>query len=167
MDLQGQRGAKRARGCNLSLAVNDNPTASHYAKLERMYLNAEANRYYAPTIRIERSCCQISIEIRSDFFHSAGAIHGSVCFKLLDDSAYFAASSLDLRNHLVTTQFTIHFVRPVNRGILRAEGCVVYRTQRITVAEAKAFDFKNRLVATGSGSFIPSQSALSDRVGYI
>jgi uncharacterized protein (TIGR00369 family) len=147
--------------------VDDTSAREHYTKLERMYLSADANRYYAPSIRIERSFCEVSIEVRSDFFHSAGATHGSVCFKLLDDSAYFAASSLDARNHLVTTQFTIHFVRPVNRGILRAEGSVVYRTQRITVAEAKAFDYKNRLVATGSGSFIPSQSVLSERVGYV
>ncbi len=147
--------------------MNDSAAASHYEKLERMYLSAEANRYYAPTIHIERSFCEIALEVRSDFFHSAGAIHGSVCFKLLDDSAFFAASSLDTRNLLVTTQFSIHFVRPVNRGIVRAKGSVVYRTQRITVAEAKAFDYKDRLVATGSGSFIPSQSTLSDRVGYV
>jgi uncharacterized protein (TIGR00369 family) len=139
----------------------------HYAKLQRMYLNAEVNRYYAPEIRIDRGSCEISIQIRSDFFHSAGAIHGAVCFKSLDDSAYFAASSLDGKNHLVTTQFAIHFVRPVNRGILRSVGSVVYRTQRMTVAEAKAFDYKGRLVATGSGSFIPSQSILSESVGYV
>lgn len=147
--------------------MNDSSDYEHYAKLERMYLNAEANRYYSPTIHIERSTCEITIEIRSDFFHSAGAVHGSVCFKLLDDSAYFAASSLDHRCHLVTTQFAIHFVRPVSRGILKAQGSIVYRTQRITVAEAKAFDYKNRLVATGSGSFIPSQSMLDERVGYV
>ena len=141
--------------------------AEHYAKLQRMYLNAEANRYYAPMMRVEQSRCEISIDVRSDFFHSAGAIHGSVCFKLLDDSAYFAASSLDPKNHLVTTQFTIYFVRPVNRGTLRSVGSVLYRTGRITVAEAKAFDYKDRLVATGSGTFIPSQSLLSERVGYV
>ena len=141
--------------------------AEHYAKLQRMYLNAEANRYYAPMMRVEQSRCEISIDVRSDFFHSAGAIHGSVCFKLLDDSAYFAAASLDPKNHLVTTQFTIYFVRQVNRGTLRSVGSVLYRTGRITVAEAKAFDYKDRLVATGSGTFIPSQSLLSERVGYV
>jgi uncharacterized protein (TIGR00369 family) len=116
---------------------------------------------------VVRAECEISIEVQREFFHSAGAVHGSVIFKLLDDSAYFAASSLDPKNHLVTTQFAIHFVRPVSRGLVRAVGSVVYRTQRITVAEAKAFDYKGRLVATGSGSFIPSQSVLSDRVGYV
>ena len=141
--------------------------AEHYAKLQRMYLNAQVNRLYTPEMRIERSLCEISIEVKSEYFHSAGAVHGSVCFKLLDDSAYFAASSLDHKNHLVTTQFTIHFVRPVNRGRLRAVGSVVYRTQRITVAEAKAFDYKGRLVASGSGSFIPSPSMLTERVGYL
>jgi uncharacterized protein (TIGR00369 family) len=147
--------------------MDDLAATEHYAKLQRMYLGAEVNHLYAPEIRIQRSTCEISIEVKREYFHSAGAVHGSVCFKLLDDSAYFAASSLDAKNHLVTTQFSIHFVRPVNRGALRAVGSVLYRTQRITVAEAKAFDYKGRLVATGSGSFIPSQSVLSERVGYV
>ena len=147
--------------------MNEVTASDHYAKLQRMYLNAEVNRFYEPQIRIERGACEISIAVRNEFFHSAGAIHGSVCFKMLDDSAYFAASSVDAKNHLVTTEFSIHFVRPVSRGLLKAVGAVVYRTQRITVADAKAFDYKGRLVATGTGSFIPSQSLLSERVGYV
>ena len=31
--------------------------------------------------------------VRPDFFHAAGAVHGSVYFKLLDDAAYFDALS--------------------------------------------------------------------------
>jgi len=147
--------------------MDDSAAAEHYTKLQRMYLSAEANRLDAPEIRIERASCEVSIAIRSAHFHSAGAVHGSVYFRLLDDSAYFAAASLERKCFLVTTQFSIHFVRPANRDRLRAIGTVLYRTQRITVAEAKAFDYKGRLVATGSGSFISSQSPLDDRVGYV
>lgn len=147
--------------------MEESATAEHYQKLQRMYLSAEANRIETPEIRIDRGTCEISLAIRSTHFHSAGSVHGSIFFRMLDDSAYFAAASLERKNFLVTTQFSIHFVRPANRDRLRAVGTVLYRTQRITVAEAKAYDYKGRLVATGSGSFIPSQTELDPTVGYV
>ena len=138
----------------------------HFAKLERMYLEADTNRYYLPRCAIESGKCEICIDIRDDFFHSGGAIHGSVYFKLLDDSSYFAAASLDSRNHLLTVNYSVSFLRPVTQGELKALGTVVIRSQRTTVAESKAYDYKGRLVAIGNGTFMPSQLALDARVGY-
>lgn len=143
-----------------------NADEEHFTKLERMHLEANANRQYLPDIRIERGTCEVSIEVRDDFFHSGGAIHGSVYFKLLDDSSYFAAASLDSENHLLTSTYTINFLRPVTRGRLKAHGTVVYRSPRMTVAESKAFDYKDRLVATGSGTYMSSKLRLDERVGY-
>lgn len=146
--------------------MDESSADEHYAKLRRMYLSAEANRLDAPEMRITRGSCEVSMAIQSAHFHSAGTVHGSVFFRLLDDSAYFAAASLERSCFLVTTQFSVNFVRPANREYLRATGTVLYRTPRITVAESKVFDYKNRLVATGSGSFISSQKALDERLGY-
>jgi uncharacterized protein (TIGR00369 family) len=138
----------------------------HVAKLKRMYLEANTNRQYLPEIRIEYGTCEVSIDVREEFFHSGGSIHGSVYFKLLDDSSYFAAASLDLQYHLSTSNYSINFLRPVTRGRLRATGSVVYRSPRMTVAESKAFDYKDRLVATGTGTFMSSKLLLDERVGY-
>lgn len=147
--------------------MNDTAAKEHYEKLRRMYLQAPVNQYYSPSIHVDRGTCEISMEIRKDFFHSAGAAHGSIYFKLLDDSAYFAAASVDSKHHFVTAQFDIHFIRPVAQGALKAVGTLIYRTVQSAVAEAKAFDYKGRLVATGMGTFVPSHAELNESVGYV
>jgi uncharacterized protein (TIGR00369 family) len=67
---------------------------------------------------------------------------------------------------LTAESYSINFLQPVTRGRLRATGSVVYRSPRMTVAESKAFDYKDRLVATGSGTFMSSTLRLDERVGY-
>jgi len=66
----------------------------HYRKLEHMYASAPCNKYYAPTLQVGDGYAELIISVRSDFFHSAGAVHGAVYFKALDDAAFFAVSSL-------------------------------------------------------------------------
>ena len=61
-----------------------NRRSLHYRRLERMYLAGSCNQYYQPQIKIEGGWAEVSIEIRPDFFHSGGAVHGSVYFKVLD-----------------------------------------------------------------------------------
>jgi len=58
----------------------------HYRKLERMYHSAPASSYFDPTLRVEEARAEVTIPIRDAFLHSAGAVHGSVCFKALDDT---------------------------------------------------------------------------------
>jgi acyl-coenzyme A thioesterase PaaI-like protein len=67
---------------------------AHYRALERIYRNAPTNRYYDPTIRVSHAASEIQIPVRPDFHHAAGAVHGSVYFKLLDDAGFFASNSL-------------------------------------------------------------------------
>jgi uncharacterized protein (TIGR00369 family) len=138
----------------------------HGRALERIYLNAPTNDYYQPTIRVGRGESEIRVEARPDFHHAAGAVHGSVYFKLLDDAAFFAANSL-LRDYLVlTSNFTIHFLRPVSTGTLLARGRVVNAGARQFVAESQLFDAGGTLLAHGVGTFIRSKLDLASRAGY-
>ena len=65
----------------------------HHRKLERLYLSAPTNAYYKPAISIGAGIAEIQIEVRSDFFHAAAAVHGSVYFKLLDDAGLLGIES--------------------------------------------------------------------------
>ena len=138
----------------------------HWQALERMYVNAPTNRYYEPAIRIERAASEVRVHIRPDFHHAAGAVHGSVYFKLLDDAAFFAANSL-LRDYFVlTSNFTVHLLRPVSEGTLVAKGRVVNAGARQFVAESQLFDRNETLLAHGVGTFIRSKLDLASRVGF-
>lgn len=46
-----------------------------------------------------------------DMFHAAGAAHGRLFFKRLDDAAFYAANSLVTDRFFPTTAFNMHFAR--------------------------------------------------------
>jgi uncharacterized protein (TIGR00369 family) len=139
--------------------------SDHYRKLERMYLSAPVNQVYSPTIWIDEGRAVVEIEVGEQFFHAANAVHGAVYFKVLDDSAFFAANSLVPDSFVLTVSFNVYFTRPVREGSLRAEARVVSRSKRFVIAESVLFN-GNEEVARGSGTFVPSRVELSEDLGY-
>lgn len=139
---------------------------AHYRKLERMYLSAPINDFFRPTIDIERGRAVITNPVREDLFHAAGAVHGSVYFKLLDDAAWFAVNSLVIDVFVLTTTFTTYLTRPVTSGTLTAVGEVVNDGRTQWLAQSIVYDDADREVGRGSGTFVRSRSALTPEIGY-
>jgi uncharacterized protein (TIGR00369 family) len=98
----------------------------------------------------------VTILIREDFFHAAGAVHGSHYFKVLDDAAFFAVASLALDNFVLTASFNMYFERPVSQGLLIGTGTVVQESARRFLAESRLADDQGRELARGSGTFMRS-----------
>jgi uncharacterized protein (TIGR00369 family) len=138
----------------------------HFRKLERMYLGAPINRFYEPVIRISEGRAEITMPMKPDFFHAANAVHGSVYFKALDDSAFFAANSLVSDVFVLTVTYTVYLTRPITEGEMRATGRVVHRSKSLIIADAELLDSSDRQIARGSGTFMRSQIALSPAIGY-
>jgi uncharacterized protein (TIGR00369 family) len=138
----------------------------HYRKLERMYASAPVNEYYAPTMRISEGRAEVIIPVRPDLFHAAGAVHGFVYFKLLDDAAFFAVNSLVEDVFVLTASFNLYLTRPVSEGEMKATGRVVYASRRLFVAEAILVDSDGQEIARGSGTFMPSSIQLTPEVSY-
>ncbi|HZI78008.1 MAG TPA: PaaI family thioesterase [Vicinamibacterales bacterium] len=144
-----------------------NDLEEHYRKLERLYIAAPTNVYYRPTISIGAGVAEIKIDVRSDFFHAAAAVHGSVYFKLLDDAGFFAANSLVNDVMLLTASFTLYLLRPVASGALTARGKVLHSGGRQFVVEAQLFDSDSQLVAHGTGTYVRSKLALDQDLSYV
>lgn len=138
----------------------------HYEKLINMYHSGAINKLYKPTLRIEEGVAEIKQTVHSHFFHAANALHGSVYFKLLDDAAFFAANSLVTDAFVVTANFTIQFIRPVKKGVLTAKAKVISNGQNIIYAQANLFNERGKIVASGTGNFMKSNSPLSKDIGY-
>lgn len=66
----------------------------HFASLRSMYEAAPINEIFRPTIDVPEGQAVIDIELSNRYHHSAGAVHGSVYFKMLDDAAFFAVNSM-------------------------------------------------------------------------
>lgn len=138
----------------------------HYRKLERMYHSAPINQIYRPKLEIGDGLATVTMEVRSEFFHALKALHGSVYFKMLDDAAFFAANSRIDGFFALTTDFNIHFLRPVTAGVLVAEGKLVSASSTLFVVEARLLNNQN-LVAIGTGTFYKSHHQLKAEHGYL
>ena len=138
----------------------------HYRKLERIYLSAPVNEYFQPAVRVARGEAQVTIKVRPEFFHAAGAAHGVVYFKLLDDSSFFAANSLVEDTFVLTVSYNLYFMRPVTNGELTATGKVIQHSKRLIVAESVIVNSNGKEVGRGSGTFMPSNLPLTEKMGY-
>lgn len=137
----------------------------HHRSLEQMYLAAPINELYRPSISVSEGRATIEFDVHERFFHAARALHGSVYFKALDDSAFFAAASMVPDVFVLTTSFTIELSRPVTGGRLRAEGRLTSQTVKHLEAEAVLFN-DDLEVARGKGTFVPSRIELISALGY-
>lgn len=139
----------------------------HYRCLESMYQAAPINKLYPPIMTVSEGEAIIEIELTPDYFHSAGAVHGSVYFKVLDDAAFFAANSLEEDVFVLTSSFTTYITRPVSSGTMRAVGKVVNKNRSQWVVESVVFDSEDREIARGNGIFVRSKVLLKDAAGYL
>ncbi len=139
----------------------------HWRGLERVYLAAPINECLSPTIDIGDGKATINLLLSERMHHSARAVHGSIYFKMLDEAAFFAASSLEREAFLLTTTFNLYLTRPVSEGKLRAEGRVVNQNRSQIVAEAVVFNDDGKAIGRGSGIFARSRIRLEDLPGYL
>ena len=141
--------------------------AAHFRALENLYRSAPINRLFRSELTIpEAGHSIIEFDVDEEQFHAAGAVHGTVYFKMLDDAAFYAANSLVSDRFLLTTAFNLLFTRPIGPGRIRAEGKWISGKRRVFVAEASLIDMDGEEVGRGTGTFMRSQFALSSLPGY-
>ncbi|MEW6718039.1 MAG: PaaI family thioesterase [Chloroflexota bacterium] len=138
----------------------------HFRKLEHMYVNAPLNKYFRPKLHITEGQARLTLPVREEFFHAAGAVHGSVIFKALDDTAFFAVSSLIENVFVLTVSFNIYLIRAIQEGEMTAVGRVVHHGRRLFIAESEVTDNQGQVIARGSGTFMLSSIPLSPDIGY-
>ena len=141
--------------------------ALHWRALEALYASAAINRMFDSRLSIEREgAARIAFTIDERHFHAAGAAHGTIYFKMLDDAAFYAANSLVSDRFLLTTAFNLHFTAPVRAGPVVAEGKWISGRRRVLVAEARLLDADGEEIGRGTGTFMKSRIALSGLPGY-
>lgn len=155
----------------MTLPEADKATGSgetaHFRALENLYATAPVNALFASALEvISPGRSRITFETREDYFHAAGATHGTIYFKMLDDAAFYAANSLVSDRFLLTTGFNLHFTKPLRTGKVVAEGRWISGKRRVFVAEAHLVDEEGDEIGRGTGTFMRSHIALSGLDGY-
>jgi len=152
------------------MSAADNAPAGaelHWRALEGLYASAPINRTFPSRLDVTgEGTARILFRIRPDVFHAAGAAHGTVYFKMLDDAAFYAANTLVSDRFLLTTSFNMHFSRPVKSGEIIAEGRWISGRRRVLVAESRLLDAAGEEIGRGTGTFMRSRIALATLDGY-
>jgi uncharacterized protein (TIGR00369 family) len=140
---------------------------SHLRALESLYESAPINSLFVSRLHLpEAGRSTIRFTVDEGHFHAAGAAHGTLYFKVLDDAAFYAANGLVSDRFLLTTAFNLHFTKPMRAGEAVAEGRWISGRRRVFVAEARIVDAGGEECARGTGTFLRSHIALSGLAGY-
>jgi uncharacterized protein (TIGR00369 family) len=150
----------------VSLEVLEMPDATHFKKLENMMHSAPMVKLTGARVCINQGEAVITLPVRQDFFHAAGALHGSLYFLALDNAAFFAVNSLVEDVFVLTASLTTYMTRPVTGGTLRAVGKVVSRGRTQFIAESVLYDAEGQEVGRANGIFVKSRTPLSEKIGY-
>ena len=140
---------------------------THWRALEGLYASAPVNAKFQSALEITgEGSSRITFLVTEDCYHAAGAAHGTIYFKMLDDAAFYAANTLVTDRFLLTTSFNLHFTKPVREGKVVAEGRWVSGRRRVFVAEARLVDAEGDEIGRGTGTFMKSRIPLSSLAGY-
>ena len=104
----------------------------------------------SPSIDISESAAVIEMKVNPNYFHAGKILHGSIYFKMLDDSGVFCCSVYCERLFVVTSNFNIYFFRPIVEDYLIAKGSVISRSKNIVTVESKLFNSTWKICASGS-----------------
>jgi uncharacterized protein (TIGR00369 family) len=142
--------------------------AAHFRALEALYASAPINALFKSRLAItSRGTSRIEFEVDPGVHHAAGAAHGTIYFKMLDDAAFYAANGVVSDRFLLTTAFNLHFTAPIRSGKVVAEGRWISGKRRVFVAEARLVDEDGEEIGRGTGTFMRSHIPLSGLPGYI
>lgn len=140
---------------------------AHLRALESLYASAPINRFFESKLELaEAGRSTIRFTVTEGAYHAAGAAHGTLYFKMLDDAAFYAANGLVSDRFLLTTAFNLLFTKPMRAGEAVAEGRWVSGKRRVFVADARIVDSSGEECARGTGTFMRSHIALSGLAGY-
>ena len=140
---------------------------AHLRALEALYASAPINQLFQSLLSLPRAGkSEIRFTVAPESYHAAGAAHGTLYFKMLDDAAFYAANGFVSDRFLLTTAFNLHFTKPMRSGEARAEGRWISGKRRVFVAEARIVDSTGEECARGTGTFLRSHIALASLDGY-
>ncbi len=138
----------------------------HYRKLENMMHSAPIVKMAGARVKVSEGCAEITLPVKDDLFHAAGALHGSMYFLALDNAAWFAVNSLVKDVFVLTTTFNIYITRPVSNGMIKAIGRDVNSSKTQFIAESVLYDSNDQEIARGSGVFVKGRIKLAPEIGY-
>ena len=140
---------------------------AHFDRLCRCCLEAKISKFLKATIEIpKKGCSKVSAQFNSDLTQNSDFLHGAILFEVADTAGFVAANSVEERYSVLTVDYHMNFLRPVQGEGVYALGEVSHSGKTLIVANSKVYTTSNKLVALGQGTYIVSKILLSTISGY-
>lgn len=98
--------------------------------------------------------CLMTVGFKPEFDNTTGAVHGGILAMLADTAAACALSTIfDGEMNFVTSNLSIHFLRPANAGLV-ATATVIKKGSKICVVSVDIHDEEEKQVATAICDFV-------------
>lgn len=139
---------------------------AHCERLEHMYLTARHNEYYDSGVRISEGEAEIVIPVQAKFSHAAGAVHDSICYAAMADSASLAVNSVVDKGLVVAVNFSIQLSHPIAADELMAKSRFLGMSEGHYLAESVLTNSGGKELGRGNGTLMESSIPLSQQIGY-
>jgi uncharacterized protein (TIGR00369 family) len=102
---------------------------------------------------LEPGFARVGYIAREDWYNPQGTVQGGFIAAMLDDAmgpALFTA--LEPGQFAPTLELKVTFFRPVQAGVITAEGRVVHRTKRVAFLEGRLYTNEGELAASATAT---------------
>ena len=96
---------------------------------------------------------KFELDVRKELTQSI-SVHGGVFASMIDSACAIATMSNDPKIFASTINLQVAFLKPVTKGTLTCQAKVVKNGRNVSFCEAKVWNEKNELVATGSSQIM-------------
>jgi uncharacterized protein (TIGR00369 family) len=102
---------------------------------------------------VEKGRITVTMEAQDQHLNTIGILHGGVHASLLDNTMGLAAMFTRPNEKMVTTNLNMHYLSPLEKGIITVTGIVVHQSRRIITTQGEIHDSAGRLGSWSSASY--------------
>ena len=104
---------------------------------------------------VEPGQAVLSMKLRDDLMRNNAIAHGGAIATLIDSAMAIAImAQLEENERTVTVDLTIHYLRAISEGTVRASARVVRAGRRVITVSAELFDANEKLSATAISTYL-------------
>ncbi len=130
-------------------------------------MKCKISKFLNKEITIEKAwVARVAIPFNGDLTQNSDFLHAALLFEVGDTAGFMAANSMEETYSVLTIDYHINLIRPVQKEGIYAIGEVVNAGKTLYVARSNIYTDSGKLVAAGQGTYMVTKILLSDLDGY-
>ncbi|MGH3937135.1 MAG: PaaI family thioesterase [Pseudonocardiaceae bacterium] len=141
--------------------------STHFEKLTRCCMKCKISKFLNKEITIEKAgVARVAIPFNGDLTQNSGFLHAALLFEVGDTAGFMAANSMEETYSVLTIDYHINLMRPVQKEGIYAIGEVVNAGKTLYVTRSNIYADSGKLIAAGQGTYMVTKILLGDLDGY-